>query len=65
MRLFILAGEKILNGGNNMSRQEVVSEYLRLGIALQHETDPYKRLEIENKRDNLKEYYYSEFKETK
>lgn len=48
-----------------MSRQEVVSEYLRLGIVLIHEIDPEKILEIENKRENLKTYYYMEFKETK
>jgi hypothetical protein len=46
-----------------MSRAEVVSKYLRLGIELIHETDPYRIIEIENERENLKCYYYGEFKE--
>lgn len=46
-----------------MSRAEIVSKYLHLGLELLKEKDEIRRFEIEVERENLKMYYYILFKE--
>jgi len=46
-----------------MSREELVSRYLHLGLELLKEKDESRRFEIEVERANLKMYYYILFKE--